>query len=177
MTRYALIADFPGYRVGDDGTVWTCKTPGRGSKPIGPWKILRQGTHPSGHKIVTLHKDNKPTSRYVHQLVLEAFVGPRPKGRVARHFPDANPANNRLENLQWGTWSQNNGCDKIASGTTNRGERCGSAKLNSNQVRQIKRRLEAGDSFAEIAKDYPVTRSAIEGIAKGRTWRHLEEKK
>ena len=41
-----------------------------------------------------------------HVWVLEAFVGPRPKGAVARHLND-NRHDNRLENLMWGSRSEN----------------------------------------------------------------------
>ena len=44
--------------------------------------------------------------RYLHDLVLTAFVGPRPEGAVARHLND-DPTDNRLVNLAWGTRSEN----------------------------------------------------------------------
>lgn len=42
----------------------------------------------------------------VHILVLEAFVGPRPEGFVARHLND-DKTDNRVENLKWGTYLEN----------------------------------------------------------------------
>jgi hypothetical protein len=59
-----------------------------------------------GHLGVTLRRDGVVTSRYVHQLVLEAFVGPRPAGMVACHWNDV-PDDNRVENLRWATTSDN----------------------------------------------------------------------
>lgn len=44
--------------------------------------------------------------RYVHQLVCEAWHGPRPDGEQARHF-DGDHLNNTPENVLWGTDSQN----------------------------------------------------------------------
>lgn len=55
-----------------------------------------------GHRGVKLRLDGVVKSRYVHQLVLEAFVGPRPEGLVACHWNDV-PDDNRLENLRWAT--------------------------------------------------------------------------
>lgn len=58
--------------------------------------------------------------RKVHQLVLEAFVGPRPDKAVACHLND-DPMDNRLENLRWDTCSANiqdavvNGCHPQSS--------------------------------------------------------------
>lgn len=56
--------------------------------------------------------------RLVHHLVLEAFVGPRPDGAEARHFPDRDKTNNRVDNLHWGT-AQDNSDDKKVHGTNN----------------------------------------------------------
>ena len=42
----------------------------------------------------------------VQKLVLDAFVGPRPAGAVARHLNDIG-IDNRLVNLAWGTASEN----------------------------------------------------------------------
>lgn len=53
--------------------------------------------------------------RLVHHLVLEAFVGPRPPNHVSRHL-DGNPLNPRLDNLAWGTQSENM-LDKQRHGT------------------------------------------------------------
>ena len=60
----------------------------------------------SGHIRVYLRLPGGPRGRYVHQLVMEAFVGPRPAGMDTRHL-DGNPANNALANLAYGTPSEN----------------------------------------------------------------------
>jgi hypothetical protein len=62
-----------------------------------------------GHRRVSL---KSPTTgehkqHYVHTLVLEAFVSPRPEGMCACHI-DGDPLNNCVENLRWGTYSENN---------------------------------------------------------------------
>ena len=48
----------------------------------------------------------KQCTRFVHSLVLTAFVGPRPTGMYALHRDD-DPTNNSLDNLYWGTPSEN----------------------------------------------------------------------
>ena len=48
----------------------------------------------------------KMRTHLAHVWVLEAFVGPRPKGAVARHLND-DPVDNRLENLSWGSRTEN----------------------------------------------------------------------
>lgn len=68
---------------------------------------IRQAANPrSGHMTVSLCRDGRCVKRYVHQLVLSAFVGPKPDGMEGCHY-DGDPANNRLENLRWGTHEEN----------------------------------------------------------------------
>lgn len=70
----------------------------------------RQG----GHRFVELVGPEGTSSKYVHRLVLEAFVGPCPDGMVACHWDD-NPENNHLNNLRWDTESSNQR-DKVRNG-------------------------------------------------------------
>ena len=72
-------------------------------------------TDPKGYRHVTLVRDNKMYSRTVHGLVLEAFIGPRPLRALACHW-DRNPSNNHVENLRWGTDSDNQQ-DSLRHGT------------------------------------------------------------
>lgn len=52
-------------------------------------------------------KNDKPRVRYsIAELVLTAFDKPRPKGALALHFDD-DQTNNRIDNLRWGTYSDN----------------------------------------------------------------------
>ncbi len=63
-------------------------------------KIIRPGRAPSGHL------NNTQIGKGVHCIVAAAFIGPRPSGWETRHI-DGNPSNNRLENLEYGTRSDN----------------------------------------------------------------------
>lgn len=82
---------------------------------VGPqrWKgkVLKPVLKPAGYPYVTLGNKDR---RYVHHLVLETFVGPRPEGNYGRHLDD-DPANNCVGNLAWGTPSENS-YDKVANG-------------------------------------------------------------
>lgn len=71
-------------------------------------RILRPGTSKGRDKYlrVGLCRDGELHMKKVHLLVAEAFIGPRPKGAVCRHLND-NPSDNRIENLRWGTASEN----------------------------------------------------------------------
>jgi hypothetical protein len=54
------------------------------------------------------------------------------------------------------------------------GERAANVKLTEQQVREIKRRLSAGESDVSIAKDFPVERGQIRYIRVGKSWRHVK---
>ena len=66
-------------------------------------QLLRPGRMPGGHLSVVIGRGN---SQCVHKLVLLAFVGPAPDKHECCHN-NGNPADNRLENLRWGTRSEN----------------------------------------------------------------------
>lgn len=70
---------------------------------------------PSGHKAVHLYRNGRSERRLVHRLVLEAFVGPAPDGHECLHG-DGDPGNNFVENLRWGTHSENM-LDSVRHGT------------------------------------------------------------
>lgn len=56
------------------------------------------------HRVVNLTKNKTPTLKLVHKLVMEAFVGPCPRGMEVLHGPKDN---DHLDNLSYGTRSQN----------------------------------------------------------------------
>lgn len=111
---YKDIPGWPGYRVGDDGSIWyawrTCRS---GRKLTYRWKLMKQGVHKKrtagrSYRYVNLtpiEGGSYKTFR-VHRLVLETFVGPCPEGMECRHL-DGNPSNNLLDNLAWGTREEN----------------------------------------------------------------------
>lgn len=79
-------------------------------------RVLTQFVRKSGHYAVSLYGPNKRRKQIdAHILMLEAFVGPRPADCVARHM-NGDPSDNRIENLAWGTYSENND-DQVRHGT------------------------------------------------------------
>lgn len=167
----------PGYCVGDDGSVWTCRTKktgkgaGKGSIAIG--RIWRRMTPDKlakwGHQRVTLLSRQRLS---VHGLVLTAFVGPCPNGMECRHYPDGNPANNHVENLRWGTPTENQR-DRILHGTSAMGERNTQAIMTEAVVREIKIRHKNGECPADIARDVGYRYHTVRAVTKGINWKHI----
>jgi hypothetical protein len=119
-----------------------------------------------GHLAVSLWREHKISQRRVHGLVLLTFVGPRPPGHMARHFPDRDPANNRLSNLQWGT-AKENSSDMIVHGTRLYAEAHPNSKLTRDQVQFISHSTLAG---VELADMFNVGTSTISRIKTGVHW-------
>lgn len=69
---------------------------------VGSTVCLRPVPVGPGYSQVTLVRDGKRRSAYVHRLVLEAFVGPPPPGQVAR-YRNGDRNDLRLANLFWGS--------------------------------------------------------------------------
>jgi len=53
------------------------------------------------------------------------------------------------------------------------GTQKGSAKLDDEKVREIRRRLAAGECRKELALAFGVSRTTIRDLATGRSWRHV----
>ncbi len=88
---------FPGYRVSDDGRVWSDKTA----------RWLQPELNSKGYLRVGLWSGGRATKIMVHVLVASAFHGPRPDGQVTRHL-NGDHLDNRPGNLAYGTQSENN---------------------------------------------------------------------
>ena len=61
----------------------------------------------SGYLSVALKVKNKSVNRRVHRLVAEAFIGPCPSSDHVVNHINHNKLDNRLENLEWVTQSEN----------------------------------------------------------------------
>ena len=77
-------------------------------------RLLKLRPGKKGHLRVALCKEGKCLDFRVHVLVLEAFVGPRPTNKHGLHKDD-NKNNNRVDNLRWGSYSDNMN-DRVVNG-------------------------------------------------------------
>ncbi len=95
-----MIKGYPWYQISECGRVWSLRY-------RNPRELKLSPNRNRGRYLqVALHRDRKQSTKKVHRLVLETFVGPCPKGMEAYHLND-NPADNRLTNLKWATHQEN----------------------------------------------------------------------
>src|SRR5258708_2409526 len=139
--KYVGILEWPGYRVGDDGSVWSKCYIGnnqfnRDNRKFGKWR-LKSTFLRNGYPCVGFGHSGR---EYVHRLVCAAFHGPCPPGKECRHL-DGNKRNCASGNLAWGTPAEN-GADRIVHGTAKGWQHYSilrpSAKLTPLQVGEIR---------------------------------------
>lgn len=159
------IPECPGYQASSFGRVRsvTRTVKGRaGFKSIRRGMILSPNKHSDRHPYpcYNLRLPGQPRRMYpAHRLVLWAFVGPQPKGMHVRHL-DGDCANNRVENLKYGTQKENQ-ADRKQHGTASIGEQHPLAKLTELQILEIRSRLAKGEKQKALAIEYGVGQSAI----------------
>lgn len=151
------------YAIGIDGQVFAYNNnPAFHGKPHSVKACWVESNRARKYQYILLWKDGKPKSRKIHQLVLETFVGLRPPGMVACHKDD-NPANNHLDNLYWGTVTQNNRQKK-------------STKYTEQIVWDMYMLRDQGWSYQQIADKYGTTARTIWGILQGECWKDVHQR-
>lgn len=126
-------------------------------------RVLR----PAGKKRdphLTVVLGHKAGGSMVHTLVARTFLGPRPPGQDVRHL-DGNPCNNRVDNLAYGTRTENI-LDVYRIGGSWRA-------LSVDQVQDIRRRLWEGERGTDLAREFGVGQACISAIKHRRTYSWL----
>lgn len=164
--EYKSIDGFPRYRIGSDGSIWS-STPRRKDRP---WKRLNPSRRGANKYLCVDLRNNGAKRRvYVHVLVLEAFVGPRPDGMEACHGPNGKD-DNSVSNLRWGTHRENIQ-DKIRDKTLAKGTRHGMSKLHPSNAVEIRQMYVKFVPQEEIARVFGVSQATVWSICHNKTWR------
>lgn len=119
------------------------------------------------------HKNGKKarTVKYLHQAVLEAFVGPRPnKNHEACHGPLGCYVNT-VENLRWDTRKEN--LKDVVLYGVQRGERNPASKLTAQKVISIRKRFSTGETARAIAAEFGLSHDYIYTIINRKAWKHV----
>lgn len=186
---------FPDHKVDVLGRVWSRLKKGYHVDRLTNWHEMSYTPTKKGYLTVSLSDWGNRGSWLVHQLVLMAFVGPKPFPEAqGRHLNDVKD-DNRLENLAWGTQSENMQDlirnDKFPSRA---GENNSAAKLTQAQVDEIRRLYKPRSerkaksrkeqkqnvgiynkySMKNLAKMFGVSLSCISFIVQGRHWKPEE---
>jgi hypothetical protein len=168
IMRCLLIPSFPNYEVSDCGRVFSLNYNGTGKRK----EMAQLKNKADGRLCCCMRSNGKTFNKKVHQLVLEAFVGPRPAGMVACHN-DGNHLNNNLSNLRWDTKKANQG-DSIQHATFAQGSKQGSSKITETDAMQIRALYETGScTLQQLANQFGLTKQTVWSLVKGKTWKHI----
>lgn len=147
-------------------------------------RLMKQSTSNYGYKVITLRKGEIKKSHRVHRLVAESFIN-KEEGKTLINHKDGDKCNNRAENLEWCTNSENmkhafkSGLKQPSNPNKNglmQGESHSRSKLTERDVLFIRKNAKVnGGEFSnvELASKYNVTKSTIGYIVKEKTWVHL----
>jgi hypothetical protein len=154
------IVGYSRYKAGEDGEIYSlCSGVAR--------KLKKSKRTPKSYFHVNIKADGtlRFKTRDIHPLICEAFFGPRPSGYDCSHV-NGNRWDNRPENLCWESRASNFARKKV-HGTHDQGCNNSRAKLNREQIRQMKHYLREGEKHDTIAKEFNVSRLFVTKVANG----------
>lgn len=131
---FKLISDYPNYEVSNLGNVRNRKT----------GRVLRPGRQKDGYLLVGLCKDGKEKKFLVHRLVATAFIS-NPDNKLQVNHINGNKTDNRVENLEWNTDSENQK-HSIRTGLRTKFN----FKTNNPKPKQPVRCIETGQEFESM---------------------------
>jgi len=162
------------YEVSDQGRIKSLRVSKKrsGINQPGDPLILRLQTNPlSGRLQVRLHNGEKGETRFVRALVLAAFVGPCPPGKIAGHV-DADASDNRLPGLRWITREEAQAI-RVRLGLQVCGERVGTSKLTTKQVVAIRDLAKGSHSQRALARQFGLSSGQVSRIVNRKIWREV----
>ena len=130
----------------------------------------RAGTN---YQIINLSKlDGSKRTFRVHRLVMMAFNPVENMDELEVNHIDGNKKNNKLENLEWCTASENQiHAFKTGLNKSRRGKESNFSKLTNDDVKKVFELREKGFLQREIAEIVGCTKSNISCILRGKSWK------
>ena len=158
------------YLVSNKGRVKSLKR----KKPL----ILKQQKNRTGYLYVDLYYENKKKRWTVHRLVMHGWKGA--SNLIVLHDPDPNKENCKLNNLKYGTHTENIKNDFINGYRSHKGSKHPQSKLTEIQVKILRKKTkETHDGNLIFKKDEMLEflnihkRTFQAAIEKKETWKHI----
>lgn len=157
------------YQVSSEGKVRSLdryeKSKG-GSLRFRKGRILAQTKRKNGYLTVSLNREGVNKKHLIHRLVAKAFI------HNIKNLPEVNHEDGNKENNH--TYNQkhafDNGLQKARRGSSN-----GQAKLNENEINEIKKLYTLGRySKSILGNMFGISRSQVGRIVRGERWAHTE---
>jgi hypothetical protein len=149
---------------------------GKTSTWIQKGKVLKAPLDISGYPRVALYKNYKSKFVFVHRLVAQAFLGSvKVTDDMQVNHMDGIKTNNYVDNLEWCTRSENmRHAHEIGVKKALKGEELWNSKLTEEDVREIKKLLDQGETGASIARRFSIHPMQVSSIKLGKAWAHVK---
>ena len=158
------IANYDGqYKICKNGKVWSSIT----EKYLSPAKTS------GGYYTVSLYKNKKSKTHYIHRLLAEAFIA-NPDNMPCINHIDGIKDNNDLSNLEWCSYSENNR-HAYSNGLSKKGNLRYNSKLRENHIKSVFMLSRIGLSQEKISRMFGVSRGSIQDVLDGKSWVHTGE--
>lgn len=170
------IKDFPSYQISNMGNVKRIVS-GQGAVA---GRILKPEILHDGYHRITLSDNGKKDRKRINRLVLEIFNPVNDMDNLESNHKDGNKNNNKLDNLEWMTNSENRKHAYENNLINNFGENNGATNLTDNKVKIIKQILKSPIikqlkiTQKEIAEIFGISETIISRIKLGKTWAYIE---
>ena len=141
-------------------------------------KVIRAHKSSNGYLQIKFRFDGKVRQPLLHRLVLSGFAAQPSEAHCQVNHKNGDKEDNRVENLEWATPSQNirHRFQVLCKGNL-KGEKNGQAKLTDAQVLEILRKVKIeGAKRKEVAEEFGVSLSAVYFICTGRNWASVSSK-
>lgn len=138
--------------------------------------VLKPRPKKNGYFQVCLSVSGCAKNRHVHILVARAFIGPCPTGEEVNH-KNHRKSDNGTDNLEYMTHQRNTqeaGLRGLMGRTDMGGTKNGNAKLNDDDVREIRRLFDSGVATRrELANRFNITWEQANNIVRRRAWKKV----
>lgn len=167
------------YQISDTGKIKSIQRRYGNYNGMRRERIMKQRPDSRNYINITLCKNGKHKSHWVHRLVAQAFIPNLDNKHCINHI-DNNPSNNSIENLEWCTHKENSQHSAI-QGRINRGEKNGSVKLKEIDIRFIRHlRQDFNLTHKQIteclflSQGIKMDRKSIGDIINNIIWKHVK---
>lgn len=164
----------------EDGTIWRIKKRTydrwtKGTKTTPCKRVRAEMRNGSCYLQVRVMRGLSRAYASAHRMVWLHFVGQIPQDVTINH-KDGNKSNNRLDNLELATYSEQRIHSIRELGAKHwdcRGENHPKTKLKDSQVLEMRRLRKSGVMVKDIAEKFGIRKKTASFITTRRTWKHL----